>query len=130
MRSSVWRGIAVGVGAVVMGSLVGCASYNPIAQASGSVLLAQLPESKYTILGPAEGQACGHYVLPIRLFGVTGIFVGGRSNTYQAAVKEALASRPGAQHLLQATSDFSAHGVPLIYERVCVTTTGLAVTFK
>jgi hypothetical protein len=124
MGRTEWTWLAMTVAAAIS---AGCAAYQPVAQPSGSLLLAQLPDTKYRILGPAEGQACAHYVLPIRLLGVTGIFVGGVSNTYQEAVKQALASRPGAEHLLQATADLSAHGVPLLYERVCVLTRGLAI---
>lgn len=125
------KGVVRSLAGVLAGALVaGCASYQPVAQPSGSILLAQLPEARYRILGPTEGKACGHYVLPLRLFGVTGIFVGGDSNTYQEAVKDALSHQPGAEHLLQATADVSAHGVPLIYERVCVLTRGLAIAFQ
>jgi hypothetical protein len=122
--------IKTGIVGVLGGlALAGCASYQPLSQPSGSILLAQLPESRYHILGPVEGEACGHYILPLRLLGLMGIGVSG-ANTYQDAVKDALAKRPGAEHLLQATTDLSAHGVPLIYERICVMTRGLAVSFE
>jgi hypothetical protein len=113
--------------------LAGCSYAQPVMQPSGTLLLAQLPESSYRILGVAEGEACGSYLFPSSgLWGWPGAGGGislSGTNTYAAAVKAALRQRPGAEHLLQATTDVSSFGIPLLYRHVCVEVRGIAVQF-
>jgi hypothetical protein len=65
----------------------------------------------------------GAFITPTSLFAVG-------ENTYMEAVKDALKRRPGAEHLLQATTDVSSMGIPLLYQRVCIQTRGIAIKFR
>jgi hypothetical protein len=70
-----------------------------------------------------SGMGLGAFIMPTSLFAVG-------ENTYMEAVKDALKRRPGAEHLLQATTDVSSMGIPLLYQRVCIQTRGIAIKFR
>ena len=109
-------------------SLTACSYYQPVSNPSGTLLQAVLPAEKYTIIGTATGESCGRF-----LFGFPLATATGEKNTYQAAVRKAIASKNG-DHFIQTTSDFSYTGFPLpqyaIYQDVCVTVEGLVIKLK
>ena len=102
-----------------------CTTYLPLVNASGTVLQAQLPPDKFTILGTSEGTSCSSSFLGFPLVGT--------KNTYQNAVNNAIRSKNG-DHFIQATSDASIFAFPIqyfaIYIEQCITVQGLVVKLK
>ena len=115
--------------AVLPLSLASCTYYYPLHNPSGSAMQFQLTPDKYTILGPAEGEACAAY-----WFGASGFSIGGGGipaggkTTYQEAVKAAIKAKNG-DHFIQITSDFKETSY-LIYHEYCVNVYGQVLKLK
>ncbi len=104
--------------------LTSCATYRPISQPSGSGLSLKMDRADYTIMGVGEGAACNSFLFNIPI---------GGENTYKKAVSKALSSK-GGDLLIQTSADETITYFPSIhlpiYQRICVTVTGLVVRFK
>lgn len=120
--------------AVLPLSLASCTYYNALGNPSGSSLQFQVAPDKYTVLGPAEGEACAGYWFGSGAGGVAGSgaagggIPSGGKNTYQEAVKAAIKAKNG-DHFIQIASDFKETWY-LIYREVCVNVYGQVVKLK
>ncbi len=115
MRTALSRPLTRLAAVLLAAGLVGCAS-RPYS-------LAPLPPAKYQVLGQAEGKGCGslaliapaYYVIPV-----------GLNDRVERAYRDALASVPGATHLINVklVEDWNWW---LVGTQRCVTITGDAI---